>query len=90
MDIITYTLIYGSIDIVLETVGWGTFGYVFLRFLGFKEKYWYWNWLIVFLAFLFLDIWANAYLMKLEISIGNKEVLAFFDNDLNGLFETDF
>ena len=90
MDIIIYTIIYGSIDIVFEAIGWGTFGYVFLRFLGFKEKYWYCNWLIIFLAFLFWDIWANTYLMKLDISIGNKEVLAFLDNDLDGLFGTDF
>ena len=77
MNIIVSTVFYCVIEFLIEAIGWGLFGYLFFRFIGMKEKYWYWDWLIVVGIFLLWDYWSNTYLIKLDISIGNQEVLAF-------------
>lgn len=67
----------------------GVCGYVFLKILGISDSGWYWKWVPVFIAFIGFELWTNAYLLKLDISIGNNRVLAILDNDVNTLFKMD-
>ena len=84
------TCIYGAIELIVTSIVWGSFGYIFFRFIGVKEKYWYWDCMLVFILLMVWEISLNAYLTKLDISIGNQEVLAFLNYDVKGLFETDY
>jgi len=90
MCMVILTCIYGIIEFIVETIAWGSFGYIFFRFIGIKEKYWYWDCMLVFLILMLWEFILKAYFIKLEISIGNQEVLAFLDYDIKNLFRIDY
>ncbi|MDH3890097.1 MAG: hypothetical protein OEV49_03355 [candidate division Zixibacteria bacterium] len=90
MSILLELIIFGAVDLLLESLAWGTCGYIFFRFIGINKKYWYWDCLFVFAVYLLWLFWSNAFVMSLDISISNQEFLTLIDNDVSGLFETDY
>jgi len=90
MSIITSTVLYGGIEFLFDAIGWGLFGYLLFRCFGVKEKYWYLDWIVVSSLFIIYEFWGNSYMIKLNISIGNKEFLRFVCSDVNSLFEMHF
>ena len=90
MSVINSLIAHDIVEMVIESIAWGSFGYLFFRIIGVKEKYWYWDCLVVFLVLLLWTYMSNLLMIKLDLSTGNKEVLAFLDNDYNSLFETNY
>ena len=90
MDIILNTVLIGVYGYITTLIGWGTGGYVLLRFLGFKDKGWYWQWVTVYVGYTIAEIWGNNYFLDLGITISNARVVEFLNNDINSLFELNF
>ena len=89
MNMIISTFIYAVGIFILASIAWGSFGYFFFRLIGVKEKYWFFDCLLVYVIRMLWKFAIDAYLMKLDISIGNQEVLALINYDVKGLFMTD-
>lgn len=89
MSILLSTIIYGAIEILIESLGWGTSGYLLFRFWGWNERKWYIEIVILVSIFTCWKIWSDSYLSMLDITIGNKEVLKLLGSDANELFRTD-
>jgi hypothetical protein len=83
-------IILSIIETLLEIFAWGTFGYLFFRFIGVNEKHWRWDYLLITTLFVIYEYSSNYFLIKLDISIGNQELLKLLDNNVNSLFETDW
>lgn len=90
MSIIALLVIFVGVEMVIETIVWGTFGCIFFRFIGLKEKYWRWDCLFVFAIYLTWTYFSVSIMNKLDITIGNPEILELLGDDLNGFYETGY
>lgn len=89
MSIITELFLFGTIEIIFEILTFGTLGYFLFRFLNINEKRWYLEILSLIALYIVIDQGYNSFFKKLNISIDNKEVLDFFDYDIQSLFTFD-
>jgi len=90
MSMTTSTIFFGCVELFIETIGWGLFGFIVFRLLGVSQKQWYIDCLIIYAIFMLWNFWSNTYLLKLDITIGNQEVSDLFNHDINSLFEMDY
>lgn len=90
MSMTTSTIFFGCFELLIESMGWGLFGFLAFRLLGGWQKRWYIDWLIIYTIFMLWNFWSNTYLLKLDITIGNQEVSDLFNHDLNSLFEVGY
>ncbi len=89
MGVIGSLIIFCGIEFLAEMFFWGTGGYLLFRLLGVKEEYWIWDCLGLCVVFIFVQFWFCDLMINLDLSVGNKEVLDFFDNDINSLFRVE-
>ncbi len=89
MSIITELFLLGTIGIIFELLTFGTLGYFLFRCFGRNEKYWYLEMFSLIALYFAIEIWYNSFFKKLNITIDNKEVLEFFENDIQSLLTFD-
>ena len=82
-------IIFGVIEFLISSLSFGTCGYFMFRLFKLKERI-FLEIIILFLLLISWEYWLNSFLQKLDITIGNPEIIKLIGNNVNLLFATDF
>lgn len=74
---------YVLISLLAEALAWGGVGYIVMRMIRNSTRYWFVEVLVILVPFIVYDMWSSSLLTKLDITIGNSEILDFLDGDIS-------
>ncbi len=79
MSVMNFLFLNGAVEAILYSLSWGTVGYLFFRMVGVRKEYWFIDFIFVLVLLVIWEFTSGHYLGMLEITIGNQEVVDFFD-----------
>ena len=89
MDIVFQLFFWVVIAQLYGALAIGTTGYFIFRLLNKQKKKIYLELLVLFVIMLGFDYLTLVFIRELEISIGNEQILALLDYDVNSIFDFD-
>ena len=85
---ISSIVIFGTIEFIIYSLSFGTCGYLIFRSLKLKEKK-FLEISVLFVLLVLWEYWLNDFLGKLDLTIGNVEIIKLLGNNISPLFTVD-